>query len=202
MADCNGLAGVSGEGGRVCLAAWSGAGFDQGCGIQPVPTIPGLSLRAALVPTPPARPDLAAIPGGARAAGWQGVCRGDAGRRRGRGWPARWACATTGADGLAGVSAVAMGLTRLLGPVPGLSRAAGFSPVPAVPGLSRIQRWCLSPLPVPTWPLFRAVPGRRVGRGSAVATRVGGGGVAGRHGGLARPPALMAWPGCLRWQWG
>ena len=35
---------------------------------------------------------MAAILGGARAADWQGVRRGDSGRRRGRGWPERWAC--------------------------------------------------------------------------------------------------------------
>ena len=52
MADWHGLAGGAGEGGRVCQAAWFGAGFDQGGGVHPVPAIPGLSLRAALMPTP------------------------------------------------------------------------------------------------------------------------------------------------------
>ena len=70
------------------------------------------------------------------AAGWRGVCRGGDGRRRGRCWAVAAGLNDHRPDGRVGVSAVAPGLTWLLGPGPGLTRAAGFSRSRQSPGMS------------------------------------------------------------------
>ena len=67
-----------------------------------------------------------AIPGGARAAGWRGICRGGAGRRRGRCWTVAAGLNDPTLMARPGCLAVGMGLTWLLGPGPGLTRSAGF----------------------------------------------------------------------------
>ena len=84
------------------------------------------------------------------------------------------------------VSAVAMGLTWLLGSGPGLTRAAGFCRSRQSRHVSKGGAGANSPpLPVSTWPLFPAEPGRRISRASSVATRAGDGGGVGQNGGLA-----------------